>query len=101
MGADVQDCRKVATLVAKKTFTNEYIAYSDLAKMIHNRKELTSFIETSNGSTHWWWNNDDIVYNNGTQNVTLLLGIISVTMVTNLLSEIKIHYKVVMQQVKD
>lgn len=86
MGADVADCRQVATLVAKKTFTNEYIAYKDLAQIIHNRKELTSFIETRNGSNHWWWNNDDVVYNNGTQNITLLLGIMSVNMLINLLS---------------
>lgn len=77
MGADVDDCRQVATLVAKKTFTNEYIAYNDLAKIISNGKELTSFIETKNGSNHWWWNNDDVVYNNGTHNITLLLGIMS------------------------
>jgi len=92
MGADVDDCRQVATLVAKKTFTNEYIAYKDLAKIISNGKELTSFIETKNGSNHWWWNNDDVVYNNGTHNITLMFGIMSVNMLINLLAEIKIHF---------
>ncbi|XP_063422699.1 solute carrier family 28 member 3-like [Mytilus trossulus] len=78
MGADVPDCRQVATLVAKKTFTNEYIAYFDLAKIINNRKELTKFIATDNSSSlNWWWNNNDVIYNNGTQNITLELGIMS------------------------
>ena len=82
MGADVPDCRQVATLVAKKTFTNEYIAYFDLAKIINNKKTLYKFLESRNASSDsgriWWWNNDDVIYNNGTHNVTLSLGIMSV-----------------------
>lgn len=38
MGTPFIDCKNVATLIGIKTFTNEFIAYEQLAKFISNRK---------------------------------------------------------------
>ena len=43
MGVPGKDCKQVATLMGVKTFTNEFIAYSDLATLIKNRVKITSF----------------------------------------------------------
>lgn len=37
MGTPFLDCKNVATLIGIKTFTNEFIAYENLAKLIKNR----------------------------------------------------------------
>ncbi|XP_064648426.1 solute carrier family 28 member 3-like [Lineus longissimus] len=50
MGADIEDCGKLAGLIGLKTFTNEFIAYSELGTLISNKETLdnyTSFYNTN------------------------------------------------------
>ena len=59
MGTDTADCRKVAELIGVKTFTNEFIAYTQLKDLIANRYTLTNYTTFYN-TTEWYWKNDDI-----------------------------------------
>ncbi|XP_067928112.1 solute carrier family 28 member 3-like [Watersipora subatra] len=43
MGTPLEDCKQVATLIGVKTFTNEFIAYDQLAKLIKNRHSLDAW----------------------------------------------------------
>jgi Na+ dependent nucleoside transporter C-terminus len=77
MGADVSDCRNVAELVGTKTFLNEFVAYSELAVFISNRKLLDAHV-SNNGS--WHWLNDDIIMTSSGANDTVLSrGVMSVS----------------------
>jgi len=43
MGVPTKDCKQVATLIGVKTFTNEFIAYDNLATLIKNRLTISTF----------------------------------------------------------
>ena len=60
MGTDTADCRKVAELIGVKTFTNEFIAYTQLKDLIANRHTLTNYTTFYN-TTEWHWNDGDIL----------------------------------------
>lgn len=50
MGTPDEDCKQVATLIGIKTFTNEFIAYRQLADLIDNRNTISSW--ESRGLNH-------------------------------------------------
>lgn len=43
MGTEPRDCRRIAELVGIKTFTNEFIAYAQLEKLLKNRKTWLNY----------------------------------------------------------
>lgn len=43
MGTEPRDCRRIAELVGIKTFTNEFIAYSALQKLLQNHKTWLNY----------------------------------------------------------
>ena len=71
MGVDVSDCRKVAELIGFKTFINEFVAYTELGKLIDNRKALDAY------TGNWTWVNGDILLTKTGQ--LLVGGVISVS----------------------
>jgi len=87
MGVETADCRKVAELVGTKTFINEFVAYTELAKYIDNAKNLTWYeglanqtISNTSDSVYnstWHYVDGDIVYDD--LNITLTGGILSVS----------------------
>lgn len=79
MGVDLVDCRRVAELIGIKTFINEFVAYTVLAKYIDNQNNLTWYENQYNSSifnTTWHYDGGDIVYD--FQNITLEKGILQV-----------------------
>ncbi|KAH9524811.1 hypothetical protein Btru_027928 [Bulinus truncatus] len=63
MGTEPEDCRQVAELVGIKTFTNEFIAYQQLAVLIKNRKHYLDYVgQYGHNYTHI--EGDDIVLDN-------------------------------------
>lgn len=82
MGVDVVDCRRVAELIGIKTFINEFVAYTALAKYIDNQNNLTWYENQYNSSifnttnTTWHYNGGDIVYD--FKDITLEKGILQV-----------------------
>jgi len=77
IGVDASDCRKVAELIGTKTFLTEFIAYLQLSGLMRNRHELESHM-ARNGS--WGWSGDDVILKTpGLEDVTLMNGVISVT----------------------
>lgn len=70
MGVDTADCHKVAELIGLKTFINEYVAFTELGKLIQNRQELESYTGT------WEWINGDILLKETGE--TLVGGVITV-----------------------
>ena len=60
MGTDTADCRKVGELIGVKTFTNEFIAYTQLKDLIANRKSLDNYTTFFN-TTEWRWEKENIV----------------------------------------
>lgn len=75
MGTERADCRKVAELIGIKTFTNEFIAYSQLKDLIANRKAVSNYTTFYN-TTEWHWENDDVVL--GITGEVLKGGVISI-----------------------
>lgn len=51
MGTPFLDCKNVATLIGIKTFTNEFIAYENLAKLIKNRGTIEAWESDSYNQT--------------------------------------------------
>ena len=77
MGADTDDCRKVAQLIGTKTVLNEFVAYTELRDLLANRKTLDAHV-INNGT--WYWRGDDIILtSSSSDDVVLLNGIISVS----------------------
>lgn len=77
MGVDVVDCRRVAELIGIKTFINEFVAYTALAKYIDNQNNLTWYENKYNSTmynTTWHYDGADIVYD--LRNITLEKGIL-------------------------
>jgi len=76
MGVNVADCRKVAEMIGTKTFLNEFVAYSQLSQLIHNRETLERHV-TDNGT--WYWHDDDVILTSPGLNDTVLTnGVITV-----------------------
>ena len=50
MGTPLIDCKNVATLIGIKTFTNEFIAYEQLATLIKNRGIIETWESSGNQS---------------------------------------------------
>ncbi|XP_061179840.1 solute carrier family 28 member 3-like [Saccostrea echinata] len=75
MGTDISDCRRVAELIGIKTFTNEFVAYSELSHLIANKKIFTGYKAFWNTSSAWFYRGDDIFLPHVNQ--TLIKGIIS------------------------
>lgn len=46
MGVDTQDCRRVAQLIGYKTFTNEFVAYIEMGKLLDNGKVYSNYTAT-------------------------------------------------------
>ena len=59
MGVDVSNCRKVGELIGFKIFINEFVAYTELGKLIANRQVLDAYTGA------WNWVNGDIVMESG------------------------------------
>ena len=79
LGVNVADGRKVAELIGTKTFLTEFIAYSELSQLIHNREALERHIAV-NGT--WYWSRDDIILvptSPGLSDTVLINGVITVT----------------------
>lgn len=79
MGVETIDCRKVAELVGIKTFINEFVAYTALAKYINNQKNLTWYEGLYNTTVYndtWHYQGGDIVYKY--LNITLENGVLQV-----------------------
>ena len=70
MGVASADCRKVGELIGVKVFLNEFVAYSELGKLINNTRTLAAY----NGS--WQRRYDDILL--AETNVTLVGGVLQV-----------------------
>ena len=60
MGTETADCRKVGELIGIKTFTNEFIAYTQLRDLLVNRKSLENYTRFLN-TTEWHWEKENIV----------------------------------------
>lgn len=58
MGVEFVDCRRVAQLIGIKTVLNEFIAYTQLAIYINNRKLLDAHV-ANNGS---WYASGEAIY---------------------------------------
>lgn len=80
MGTTPSDCRSVARLIGLKTFTNEFVAYDQLGKIINNKKVFLQYLQSSN-SSGWHYNGDDLwlpnYHGNGTLKI-LTHGILEV-----------------------
>jgi pyrimidine nucleoside transport protein len=76
MGTEVSDCRRVAELIGIKTFTNEFVAYTELSHLIENKKNFTDYTSHWNSSSDWHYQGEDIIL--PYVNQTLKNGIISV-----------------------
>ncbi|XP_078321015.1 solute carrier family 28 member 3-like [Crassostrea virginica] len=70
MGTTPSDCRSVARLIGLKTFTNEFVAYDQLGKIINNKKVFLQYLQSSN-SSGWHYNGDDLWLPNYHGNGTL------------------------------
>nr|KAG5698782.1 hypothetical protein BaRGS_032201 [Batillaria attramentaria] len=46
MGVDASDCRRVARLIGIKTFTNEFVAYIEMGKLIDNGHVYSNYTTT-------------------------------------------------------
>ncbi|XP_061179837.1 solute carrier family 28 member 3-like [Saccostrea echinata] len=75
MGTDIPDCRRVAELIGIKTFTNEFVAYTELSHLITNKRNFTEYTATWNSSSDWFYQGEDIIL--PYVNQTLKKGIIS------------------------
>ncbi|XP_048753861.2 solute carrier family 28 member 3-like [Ostrea edulis] len=75
MGTEVPDCRRVAELIGIKTFTNEFVAYTELSHLIENKKNFTDYTAHWNSSSDWYYQGEDIIL--PYVNQTLKNGIIS------------------------
>ena len=42
-GVNIEDCKTVANLIGIKVFVNEFIAYSELGKIINLRNNITNY----------------------------------------------------------
>jgi len=74
MGAEAEDCRKVAELIGVKIFINEFVAYTELSRIIENKDIFDEYTSTYGGN--WTRNNDDIFLS--ATNTTLVGGILQV-----------------------
>ena len=77
MGVDNSDCRKVAELIGFKVFINEFVAYTELGKLITNSETFGDYIEKYPGDNTWNYVGDDIYLHR--TNTTLEGGILSVS----------------------
>ena len=80
MGVETEDCRRVAELIGVKTFINEFVAYTELSKYIHNRENLTwyeGYNSTLFNST-WHYDGDNIEYDH--MNITPNKGVLHVSL---------------------
>ncbi|KAL5007441.1 hypothetical protein ScPMuIL_016247 [Solemya velum] len=76
MGTDADDCSKLAELIGIKTFTNEFIAYLRLSKLIQNGKVFNNYTSFYNATGSWYAENGNIVLGDW-QNTTLIGGYMS------------------------
>ncbi|KAL5006302.1 hypothetical protein ScPMuIL_015108 [Solemya velum] len=76
MGTDADDCFKLAELIGIKTFTNEFIAYLRLSKLIQNGKVFNNYTSFYNATGSWYAENGNIVLGDW-QNTTLIGGYMS------------------------
>lgn len=74
MGAAAEDCRKVAELVGVKIFINEYVAYTELSKIIGNTDVFEDYTAIHGGN--WTRVNDNIFLPE--INTTLIGGVLQV-----------------------
>ena len=58
MGVNINDCRKIGMMVGIKVFLNEFLAYEELANVIHNKGAWRDHV-AANGT--WEWRGDDVV----------------------------------------
>lgn len=58
MGTSIPDCRSVARLIGLKTFTNEFVAYDQLGKIIKNKEVFNSYVAANH--TDWFYRDDDL-----------------------------------------
>ena len=79
MGVDTKDCRKVAELIGVKTFLNEFIAYTTLGDLVHNRDRFDEYTLLFNTTDSWTHNGDDIYLR--LWNETLAGGILTVSLI--------------------
>ena len=77
MGVDPVDCRRVAKLIGFKTFTNEFVAYIEMGKLLDNGKVFANYTMGTN-NTNWHVSDMDIVLDDW--NVTLAGGYLLVCM---------------------
>ncbi|XP_056008147.1 solute carrier family 28 member 3-like [Ostrea edulis] len=61
MGTEVPNCRRVAELIGIKTFTNEFVAYTELSHLIENKKNFTDYTAHWNLSSDWYYQGEDII----------------------------------------
>lgn len=59
MGTSPDDCRSIGRLIGLKTFTNEFVAYDELSKIIKNKPILDSYMNSN--YTDWYWKGDNII----------------------------------------
>ncbi|XP_041367546.1 solute carrier family 28 member 3-like [Gigantopelta aegis] len=71
MGVDPVDCRRVAKLIGFKTFTNEFVAYIEMGKLLDNGKVFNNYTLGLN-NTNWHLSDMDVVLDDW--NVTLAGG---------------------------
>ncbi|KAL5006492.1 hypothetical protein ScPMuIL_015298 [Solemya velum] len=76
MGTDADDCFKLAELIGIKTFTNEFIVYLRLSKLIQNGKLFNNYTSFYNATGSWYAENGNIVLSDW-QNTTLIGGYMS------------------------
>ncbi|XP_046568403.1 solute carrier family 28 member 3-like isoform X1 [Haliotis rubra] len=60
MGIDPVDCRRMARLIGFKTFTNEFVAYIEMGKLIDNGHIFDNYTTTLPNATWVTQPNDDI-----------------------------------------
>ena len=75
MGVTLKDCRKVAELLGFKIFTNEFLAYTELSKIINNRHVYDNYTRVYNSSGRIL-NNGDVYL--PAINTTLVGGVMEV-----------------------
>ena len=81
MGVPTHDCRTVAELIGIKTFLNEFVAYTDLSRLIDNTKEFNEWQTTYPNATEQRIGRD--IYLEET-NSTLVGGVIDVSNYSNI-----------------
>ncbi|XP_067649192.1 uncharacterized transporter HI_0519-like isoform X2 [Haliotis asinina] len=74
MGTDPVDCRRMARLIGYKTFTNEFVAYVEMGKLINNTDIFNNYTATVPNATWVTQPNDDIFLTDWGQ--TLVGGIL-------------------------